>query len=291
MASKVKKGNFKSSKTKAVKCLICGKRGMDFSLTNGSAVHRVCVDDLTNLLTGVDPELQKAKNSHQSHVNELKKLKAEESSFFGFLAGVFGDRNFSAEVAQLQRVLEVSQVKIDKIKAKNELSPQDRKKKLSLQKKIWDFWPDYPPDWDDRREELISSLGGKCQKCMGTNILQAHHKVPFWKGGSNKLENLELLCITCHGHEHGRDFERDGFDRKHTVVSDKEELISAAIKNKSKITFMYKKIDESRGSRRTIRPKEFRDFKRTRCVGGRCDLRKADRWFAIRRMYKVEISN
>lgn len=61
------------------------------------------------------------------------------------------------------------------------------------------------PGWFDRRGErlsphqlLISILGGKCDNCGSILGLQVHHKTPLASGGTNRIENLALLCRRCH---------------------------------------------------------------------------------------------
>lgn len=46
---------------------------------------------------------------------------------------------------------------------------------------------------------------GKCEECGKTNDqlprgkkLQIHHKIPVFAGGTNKKENLKVLCDDCH---------------------------------------------------------------------------------------------
>ena len=58
------------------------------------------------------------------------------------------------------------------------------------------------------RAKLINTLktslalltNGKCQSCgnINYNILQVHHIIPRSKGGTNDLNNLQLLCPNCH---------------------------------------------------------------------------------------------
>ena len=36
-----------------------------------------------------------------------------------------------------------------------------------------------------------------CVKCGSKKNLEIHHIVPLAKGGSNRLENLQLLCRVC----------------------------------------------------------------------------------------------
>ncbi len=50
------------------------------------------------------------------------------------------------------------------------------------------------------RKLAIKHLGGKCAECGSTNHLEIHHKNKDWK--SNDLENLILLCSTCHRKTH-----------------------------------------------------------------------------------------
>lgn len=50
------------------------------------------------------------------------------------------------------------------------------------------------------RKLAIKHLGGKCAECGSTDHLEIHHKNKDWK--SNDLENLILLCSTCHRKTH-----------------------------------------------------------------------------------------
>ncbi|MCG8643858.1 MAG: HNH endonuclease [Desulfobacterales bacterium] len=63
----------------------------------------------------------------------------------------------------------------------------------------------YPPDWNDRREQVLFRDGYKCTKCgypdgfkRKSRDLHVHHIVPLYKGGSNSLKNLTTLCHICH---------------------------------------------------------------------------------------------
>jgi 5-methylcytosine-specific restriction endonuclease McrA len=38
-----------------------------------------------------------------------------------------------------------------------------------------------------------------CVQCGSTFLLSAHHIVPRVEGGPDELENLEALCVACHG--------------------------------------------------------------------------------------------
>jgi 5-methylcytosine-specific restriction endonuclease McrA len=40
---------------------------------------------------------------------------------------------------------------------------------------------------------------GACVRCGGGHRLSAHHITPRVEGGPDALENLEALCVRCHG--------------------------------------------------------------------------------------------
>ncbi|MFH0816272.1 MAG: HNH endonuclease [Methanobacteriota archaeon] len=66
----------------------------------------------------------------------------------------------------------------------------------------WNF-PDYPEDWDSKRQATYSRAGGRCEQCGASGIrLHAHHVVPLSKGGSNYSDNLVCLCEDCHRSQH-----------------------------------------------------------------------------------------
>lgn len=63
----------------------------------------------------------------------------------------------------------------------------------------------YPPDWAQRRKEVIKRDGRKCSNCGATREnaqLHAHHVRPLSEGGGNSLDNLITLCRDCHVDAH-----------------------------------------------------------------------------------------
>jgi 5-methylcytosine-specific restriction endonuclease McrA len=54
------------------------------------------------------------------------------------------------------------------------------------------------------KEKLAASRSGVCERCQEKNyaILQVHHTQERYKGGTDKLSNLELLCPNCHTTHH-----------------------------------------------------------------------------------------
>jgi 5-methylcytosine-specific restriction endonuclease McrA len=54
------------------------------------------------------------------------------------------------------------------------------------------------------RIRVIEKYGNSCVRCSypKTHLLVTHHIIEKAKGGSDDLDNLELLCSNCHVEEH-----------------------------------------------------------------------------------------
>lgn len=60
------------------------------------------------------------------------------------------------------------------------------------------------------KREIRKKKGDICEDCgkpngetiNPDNRLQIHHKIPRWKGGTNLIYNLRLLCKDCHDGAH-----------------------------------------------------------------------------------------
>ena len=52
------------------------------------------------------------------------------------------------------------------------------------------------------KDVLLNELGRSCVLCGATTDLCIHHKIPYKKGGLNRLSNLSVLCATCHRKTH-----------------------------------------------------------------------------------------
>ena len=126
-------------------------------------------------------------------------------------------------------------------------------------------------------------------------------------GGTNRLDNIALLCEECHKEAHGgRTFryeDRDGTEP--TTIEKKIALLSRALAQRKDIRFRYKKPDGT-VTQRTVTPRQLRKLtieelqallgKKAKiekegklCLFGYCHLRRANRTFAVHRMQRVEL--
>ena len=48
-----------------------------------------------------------------------------------------------------------------------------------------------------KRKRILLRGKGRCMKCGSKKNLEIDHVVPLARGGSNRLENLQLLCQSC----------------------------------------------------------------------------------------------
>lgn len=55
--------------------------------------------------------------------------------------------------------------------------------------------------WKNKRKELFTLRGEKCEVCSKTNSLQVHH-LTYEHIFNEPLEDLKILCKNCHSKEH-----------------------------------------------------------------------------------------
>ena len=49
-----------------------------------------------------------------------------------------------------------------------------------------------------QRRAALDRAGWRCEQCERAGRLEVHHKRPLHKGGSHALDNLQVLCVSCH---------------------------------------------------------------------------------------------
>lgn len=60
-------------------------------------------------------------------------------------------------------------------------------------------------------DKILVSIGRRdgfhCAKCQATSRLRVDHIKPLINGGSNDLENLQILCQTCNSQKHAQEID------------------------------------------------------------------------------------
>ena len=174
----------------------------------------------------------------------------------------------------------------------------------ALRKKVYDYWPVHPiPDWEERRQEVISRAKEKCQECKTELVpyFHAHHIKPLGRGGSNKISNLMCLCERCHAKKHGkRSFNYEDTYFRPPAYPERINTINKAIKLKKNLAFNYYKWKQKKWMKRKVMPSELtkeilidgktKFFLDNLYLVGHCHLRDDTRHFRLDRMKGLKIS-
>lgn len=186
-----------------------------------------------------------------------------------------------------------------------EIVPEEDAKSLSVEftklkymlTEIYDRFPSNPPDWDERKLRLVQMNGSICFSCEKEQDVYLIHEIPLSEGGTNELDNLELICKSCHESMYGKGdiFARFTLNSSQSEFSEAFSEIQFAIDNNHRIRFDYKKPKAKTWMTRVVVPDRFlnipnnRDSVQTLCVEGFCELRQDVRVFALERMQALEV--
>lgn len=262
-------------------CSICQKVALQgISLGNGNIIHNYCLQNLTDKINDYTHQI-KQKNYN---LTALKLKIFNRNSITGKLtAFLLGDKNLNNEEANIQSAQD------NIIHLQKNLNAME-----AISKSIFDLMLDYPPDWKNRVDK-VKSRDYSCVKCSSTHDLHAHHIKRLSDSGSNKIENLQLLCEKCHSKEHdGRDFSKSKSSTP--AISDRIIKINNAIISNNKIEFLYRKFNDEKFQKRVVTPTKITGYDHknkedsTLCVEGFCHIRNENRVFALKRMKDVKIS-
>ncbi len=265
-------------------CKLCNQEVDDgIHLSDGGLVHGECIESMERRSTN----LQKRIVNLWRKCSELEMELARRQGLCFKLLSIFSKPQLDS--SDIENAIVSLKNKSSEVSA----SLNVLRSRLS---EVYDYYLSYPLDWEARRTAVAQIDGEKCSSCGDTpRNLHLHHRVPLSKGGSNKVSNLELLCEDCHSMEHGnRDFSGQ-FHHNETTFSKRLNNIRYAIEQNRRIEFLYKKPRESRYTIRTVAPIEIvnwaheYDDGQTLCIRGYCELRKANRDFALKRMKRLRI--
>ena len=264
-------------------CLVCRTLASSgVHLSNGKIVHDACLSALQYRQDEVRTEIDKKQweiSRIQQEIEQRNSIVFKFKSFFS---------KPHVEVADLNKSISALTYDIEALTTR--LS--HTKKELVA---IYDYFLSYPPDWEERRESLINKEGNYCSECGRQANLHVHHIQPLSKGGSNELSNLKLLCEACHSSEHGGSDFSGEFSPSETAFSKRVAGIRYAIIKGMRIQFGYKKPTDMSYKQRTVHPVMLINIKHRRfpgstlCVQGYCELRRAERTFALKRMRDLKV--
>lgn len=264
-------------------CLICYKNvSNEIPLSSGGMIHSSCLQALQKETIEINNLLSKT----EGHVNKLKSDLAKRDTLVFKVFSVLSKPEFTSEELEEQII------------ALNEKKPSVSAKASNLNQRLsnlYDFFTSYPPDWNERREMVVQRDGEQCYNCGNFRPLHLHHVTSLGRGGSNKVSNLRLLCERCHSQKHGGRNFSDTFRDSTTAFSKRIPDIENAIQQNRRISFGYRKPSQKGFKKRTIMPKKLVNFPHqhgdssTLCVMGFCELRSADRTFALKRMRGLKV--
>ncbi len=142
-------------------------------LTDGSRIHSACYDQISSYISNKESELDELKRKKE----ELRKKWKRER---GFIAKI--RRIFSSEIFDEQVFWSETNMLSEAIDTLSKYIIEKREKIDLILCKLYDFWPEIPPDWEDRRQLLIDEFN-YCTQCkkFGTRStpLHVHHIVPI----------------------------------------------------------------------------------------------------------------
>ncbi|OSI22671.1 HNH endonuclease [Bradyrhizobium canariense] len=257
----------------------------DGVLVDGSVFHKRCLERLKR-------DAEDFKFREQRLLSELRK----PLGFIDNISMIFFRSRQIELLAAKQHLAERIRVARDEHEAT-----------LAKIRLIYDLWPTYPPDWDERQRLTNARDHYSCNGCGITGRLHLHHMRALSEGGTNRLENLALLCEKCHSAQHGgRKFKyEDRRINEPSTIEKKIELLNKALSQNKDVRFRYKKPDGSTTTRK-VTPGEMRKLtvpglqsllgrkikiekEGKLCLFGYCHLRKAKRTFAVHRMQRIEL--
>lgn len=260
-------------------CNIACEIGIE--LSDGNIIHNSCYDNNVKRLEYLKETIKKKRTEAELAQKEYYDENDFVSDIFRFFSGK--QKKYTHDPwPEMKRNIDLME---NEIKALEE--------KVTY---VHDFMLQYPPDWKERRERLRECDEYKCVYCGDRCRLQMHHITPLSKGGSNKLNNLEFVCVSCHAKLHNK--EEDSFlDRRYGKLQIQKNIdfLTQAINMGDTVQFYYKKKTDQVHIKRIFKPEKFtkayhvknpQEF--TLCIEGFCYLRNDTRIFAVKKIRNLE---
>lgn len=178
-----------------INCRLCNRNVSDgINLSDGGMIHESCLESIQDKALKAEEELRELQSKLSGFELEIEKREGIRFKIISIFSKPDVD---STEIEKAIQVVHNNIAHLSSVLSSI----------YSRLASLYDFFLTYPPDWDERKNEVISRDGENCVECEGRRHLHLHHIKPLSKGGSNEISNLELLCEDCHSKEHGgRDF-------------------------------------------------------------------------------------
>ena len=135
---------------------------------------------------------------------------------------------------------------------------------------------------------LIDERGPYCENCGEEIELQVDHIVPVSRGGTDDMENLQLLCYECHQKKHNYEFDEIGTSNQ--KATGKYKKIRDAIDGQKKIKIKYEAYS-GEVTERIILPQNIVLKDGKEYLKAYCYLRNENREFKISRIKKITSVN
>lgn len=252
-------------------------------LTNGDVFHDSCYENLLKVGDTTRAAIEKKKDEIAAVEKTVRSLDIVLAIIAGFL---FGRKS---GIEERKRHLLHLRNELQLLNSILRVEVNDRSQKLT---DLYDYWPEVPPDWDDRRWDAIAT-GQFCADCgrseSWSKPLHVHHVVPISKGGSHKPSNLAVLCERCHSKRHsGRKFTYS--EKAINAFSKKVNAINSAIEHGALLEFKYR-IQTGNKDHHIVTPTRFSRDGESMCLVGYCHLSGQDRTFRLHRISDIKIIN
>lgn len=258
-------------------CILCRQPCFDGQLlSTGDTLHSLC-------LARVQDAAARAKGELESLIAERRRLEAELRRASTLAVRVWRiARGRTTNIESLRERIAALAASAPRLEWRTEQAGL-------IVEQVYNYWPDYPPDWPNRRAAKMS-VQKVCSDCGLHQKLQVHHDLPIAHGGNHKPANLIVLCESCHRRRHGgREFDYDN-QKSTSNYARNLEMLRIAIDSGRCVRFRYRKFNGERTSRR-VRPSGLVTRSGVACVTGHCFLRNAERFFAIWRIRGIELSD
>ena len=146
------------------------------------------------------------------------------------------------------------------------------------------YWPEDPPDWENRRETVFARAEGHCENCGRAESELAVHRVKqLSASGNHACDNLLCLCPPCAG-KLERHQKSGAPEEWPSLYLAKLETIREAMAHERRLVFTYN-MNETRA----ILPTEWAKRRGFWMIKGYCYLSRGDKLFNPRKMTDLKI--